>query len=139
MYAEKLKHFENIENLGGKAWDHAVTCDLLDKSPLKDCAIHCFHYQQMFELLFKHLLETKTESGAFPRSHKLNALLTLLIKESDLKMDSSPYFEALSTITMCAEAYRYDYALDCNTYRHSVGLLDPLLDQLAEFSKTQKD
>ena len=136
MYAEKLKQFENVENLGGKAWEHGVAIDAVGKSELTNCAIHCFHYKQMFELLFKHLLETKTESGAFPRSHKLNALLALLIKESDLKIDPNPYFEALSTITMCAEAYRYDYALDCNTYRHSVGLLDPLLDQLAEFSKS---
>ncbi len=27
MYAEKLKQFENVENLGGKAWEHAVMID----------------------------------------------------------------------------------------------------------------
>ena len=61
MYAEKLKQFHNVENLGGKAWEHAVMIDLVEKSDIKDCAMHCFHYQQMFELLLKHLLETQTE------------------------------------------------------------------------------
>jgi hypothetical protein len=43
IYAEKLKHFENIENLGGKAWEHAVVIDLLATVKLKDCSMHCFH------------------------------------------------------------------------------------------------
>jgi hypothetical protein len=29
MYAEKLKQFHNVENLGGKAWEHAVMIDLV--------------------------------------------------------------------------------------------------------------
>jgi hypothetical protein len=59
MYAEKLKQFENVENLGGKAWEHAVIIDLAEKSGIKDCSMHCFHYQQMFELLFKQALVHK--------------------------------------------------------------------------------
>jgi hypothetical protein len=59
MYQEKLKKFENIENLAGKAWQHAIAIDVLSQTAIKDCAIHCFHYQQMLELLFKHLLEIK--------------------------------------------------------------------------------
>lgn len=86
MYAEKLKHFEDVENLGGKAWEHAITCDLFDKSPVKDCAIHCFHYQQMFELLLKHILETKTEYGAYPHTHKLNRLFDKLSKKRGLML-----------------------------------------------------
>ena len=64
MYAEKLKHFENVENLGGKAWEHAVAIDLLATVKLKDCSMHCVHYQQMLEMLLKHLLETKSIYGA---------------------------------------------------------------------------
>ena len=130
MYAEKLKQYKNVENLGGKAWEHAVAIDLISKSEISHCSMHCFHYQQMFELLFKHLLETKTESGAFPRSHKLSALFTLLIKETGLEVDANVYYSELSTITVCAEAYRYDFSLDCDTYRRSVKILDPLLDKL---------
>ena len=45
MYAEKLKQFENVENLGGKAWEHTIIIDLAEKSQIKDCSMHCFHYQ----------------------------------------------------------------------------------------------
>lgn len=72
MYAEKFKAFENVENLGGKAWEHAMAIDLISASKIKHCSMCCFYYQQRFELLLKHLLETKTKSGAFPRSHTLN-------------------------------------------------------------------
>ena len=135
MYTEKLSHFENLENLGGKAWEHAITCDLLDKSPVKDCSIHCFHYQQMFELLFKHLLETKTEYGAYPHTHKLNRLFQQVVNETKLDADIKAYYDTLNTITVCAEAYRYNFLLDCSTYQRSVEILNPLLDELAAFSK----
>lgn len=29
MYQDKLKKFKNIENLAGKAWEHAVAIDVL--------------------------------------------------------------------------------------------------------------
>ncbi|MCF6204723.1 MAG: hypothetical protein L3J59_13820 [Methylococcaceae bacterium] len=35
MYQEKLTCFENIENLGGKSWEHAVTLDILNKTNIK--------------------------------------------------------------------------------------------------------
>ena len=41
MYAEKLNKFENAENLAGKAWQHAVNCDLLEQVKFKDCSMHC--------------------------------------------------------------------------------------------------
>ena len=44
MYAQKINQFENIENLGGKAWQHAVACDAIEKLNLKDCSMHCFHF-----------------------------------------------------------------------------------------------
>jgi hypothetical protein len=135
MYAEKLKHFENVENLGGKAWEHAITCDLLDKSPVKDCSIHCFHYQQMFELLFKHLLETKTEYGAYPLTHKLGRLLNQLVESTEFKTDLKQYEPHLMAITVCAESYRYNFLLDCKTYHHSVEILNVFLDELLEFAK----
>jgi hypothetical protein len=133
MYAEKFKAFENVENLGGKAWEHAVIIDLTEKSGIKDCSMHCFHYQQMFELFFKHLLETKTEFGAYPRTHKLNNLLAQLTKETEFKVDSLHYSDALNTVTVYAEAYRYNFLIDCKTYQHSVVVLNVLLDELIEF------
>lgn len=130
MYAEKLKQFENVENLGGKAWEHAVIVDLTEKSGIKDCSMHCFHYQQMFELLFKHLLETKTEFGAYPQTHKLNKLLAQFVKETGFNVESLHYADALNTVTVCAEAYRYNFLIDCTIYRHSVEVLNVLLDEL---------
>ncbi len=134
MYAEKLKQFENIENLGGKAWQHAVACDVISQTSIKDCSLHCFHYQQMFELLFKHLLETKTEFGAYPHTHKLNRLLAQFVKETGFAVDTLYYADALNTVTICAEAYRYNFLIDCETYQHSVKTLNPLLDSLLEFA-----
>jgi HEPN domain-containing protein len=69
------------------AWEHAVACDFFDNSPVKDCSMHCFHFQQLFELLFKHLLETRTKYGAYPRTHKLNKLLEQLTELSEFKTD----------------------------------------------------
>ena len=65
-YTERLSRFAEIENLSGKAWEHAVVIDLLATAKLKDCSMHCFHYQQMLEMLMKHLLETKSLYGAYP-------------------------------------------------------------------------
>ena len=44
----KIKSFENVENLGGKAWQHAMNVDLIEQMTIKDCSLHCFHYQQVF-------------------------------------------------------------------------------------------
>ncbi len=136
MYAEKLKHFENVKNLGGKAWEHAKACDLIDGSGIEDCSLHCFHYQQMFELLFKHLLETRTEYGAYPLIHKLDRLLNQTVNETDINVDSEKYNDALNALTVCAEAYRYNFLLNCDTYQRTVNVLNPLLEQLTEFSKS---
>jgi len=136
MYTEKLKHFENVENLGGKAWEHAIACDVISKTPVKDCSLHCFHYQQLFELLFKHLLESKTKYGAYPHTHKLDKLLLQVIDDTGFNPESSKYIDTLNTITVCAEAYRYNFLLDCITYQRSVEILNPLFDELAEFSKS---
>jgi hypothetical protein len=134
MYAEKLKQFENAENLGGKAWEHAVMIDCAEKTSIKDCSMHCFHFQQMFELLFKHLLETRSEYGAFPRTHKLDSLLELIIRDTHFKTDIEQFSQSLVTVTVCAEAYRYNFLLNCKTYWHSVEILNILLDELIEFA-----
>ena len=136
MYAEKLKHFENVKNLGGKAWEHAKACDLIDGSGIDDCSLHCFHYQQMFELLFKHLREAKTKYGAYPRTHKLEQLLLQLIDDMGLDANSEKFASELNALTVCAEAYRYNFLLNCKTYQRTVNVLNPLLDELAEFSKS---
>ncbi len=135
MYTEKLQHFENVKNLGGKAWEHAKVCDWVSSSGIDDCAMHCFHFQQIFELLFKHLLETHTEFGAYPLIHKLDRLLKQVVKETDFDVDAAKYTAELNALTMCAESYRYNFLLNCETYKDTVNALNPLFDQLAEFSK----
>lgn len=136
MYAEKLKQFENVENLGGKAWQHAAAIDVIEKLNFKDCSMHCFHFQQLFELLFKHLLETKTKYGAYPHTHKLGRLLSQLIDDTGFKTDLKSYEPHLVSITVCAEAYRYNFLIDCNAYHHDIEALNPLLNELAEFAKS---
>jgi len=136
MYAEKLKQFENVKNLGGKAWEHAKACDLIDGGGIDDCSLHCFHYQQLFELLFKHLLETKTKYGAYPHTHKLGRLLAQLVDDTEFKTDLKSYEPHLVSITVCAEAYRYNFLIDCNAYHNDIEALNPLLSELAEFAKS---
>jgi hypothetical protein len=135
MYQEKIKDFENIENLGGKAWEHAVTLDILNKSNIKDCSIHCFHYQQVLELLIKHILETQSKFGAYSKTHKLQKLLEELIANTSFKTDKTRYFMALQVITVCAEEYRYNFLIDCAGYKQSVSICDDLLDELLGFLK----
>ncbi len=133
MYAEKLRQFENTENLGGKAWEHAIACDVISSTSIKDCSMHCFHYQQMLEMLMKHLLETKSEFGSYSRTHKLQRLLEELIANTPFKTDKAKYFMALQVITVCAEEYRYNFLIDCEGYKLSVTVVDELLEQLLEF------
>lgn len=135
MYREKLKAYENHESLAGKAWQHAATLDLIEQSDIKDCSMHCFHYQQLFEMLLKFLLETKSKYGAYPHTHKLNKLLEQLIELTAFKTDKSKYFMALQVITVCAEEYRYNFLIDCEGYRVSVQLADELLEQLLQFER----
>jgi len=135
MYQEKVMCFENIENLGGKAWEHAVTLDILNKTNIKDCSIHCFHYQQMMELLIKHLLEIKSEFGAYSKTHKLQKLLEELIANTSFKTDKTKYFMALQVITVCAEEYRYNFLIDCAGYKQSVDVCDDLLGELLAYHK----
>lgn len=138
MYAEKLKQFENVENLGGKAWEHAVIIDLAEKSGIKDCSMHCFHYQQMFELLFKHILETRTKYGAYPLIHKLDRLLLQLVDDTEFETDCSKYLSELKTLTICAESYRYNFLLNCDSYKQTVNTLNPLLEELLAFCYAER-
>jgi len=133
MYQDKFKAFENIENLAGKAWEHAVAIDVLTQTNINDCSIHCFHYQQMLECLIKHLLETKSKFGAYSRSHKLQKLLEELVENTLFKTNKSQYFMALQVITVCAEEYRYNFLIDCVGYHESVKLCDGLIDELLGF------
>lgn len=133
MYQEKFKQFENVENLAGKSWEHAVALDVLTHTPIKDCSIHCFHYQQMLELLFKHLLETKSEFGSYSKTHKLQKLLEEVIAHTAFKTDKSQYLMALQVITVCAEEYRYNFLIDCEGYKQSVNICDKLLDEMLSF------
>jgi HEPN domain-containing protein len=135
MYANLLSSFENIENLGGKAWEHAVNIDLIETTNIKNCSLHCFHYQQMFEMLFKHILETKSEFGAYPHSHKLHKLLEAVIATTEFKTDKRKYIKDLQVITVCAEEYRYNFLLDCKAYRENIEVCNNLLKELIEFNK----
>jgi len=89
MYQKLFKNFENVKNLGGKAWEHAIAVDFFNTSKIQDCSIHCFHYQQMLECFFKHILETKSPIGSYSRTHKLNKLLEELIFLTAFKTDKS--------------------------------------------------
>jgi len=135
MYQDKFNDYENIENLAGKAWGHAIAIDLLNKTDIKDCSIHCFHYQQMIELFFKHLLETKSKFGAFSKSYKLRKLLEELIYSTSFKTDKSYYFMALHTVTICAEEYRYNFLIDCQGYKEAVKICDKLIEELLIYEK----
>lgn len=137
MYQDKFKKFENIENLAGKAWEHAVALDVLNDTNIKDCSIHCFHYQQMLELFFKHLLEVKTQFGSYSKTHKLQRLLEELITNTEFKTNKTQYFMALQVITVCAEEYRYNFLIDCEGYKQSVIIINNLLDELLEFEGIQ--
>lgn len=136
MYAELLKEFENRENLAGKAWQHAINIDLIEQTNIKDCSLHCFHYQQMFEIFIKYLLETKSKYGLYSRTHKLNKLLEELIEYTDFKTDKSSYRMAIQVITVCAEEYRYNFLIDCEGYRDSVKIANNLLKELLAFNQT---
>ncbi len=136
MYQEKLHHFKNVENLAGKSWQHAVAIDVLAATEITDCALECFHYQQMFELFFKHLLETKSRFGAYSKSHKLQKLLEEVIANTEFRTDKTQYLMALQVITVCAEEYRYNFLIDCEGYRQGVSICDQLLAELIEFEKS---
>ena len=135
MYTRLLKNFENNNNLGGKAWQHAINIDLIEKTNIKDCSLHCFHYQQMLEMLIKHLLETKSKYGLYSRTHKLNKLLEELIEYTDFKVNKSNYRMAIQVITVCAEEYRYNFLIDCGGYHDSVHVANKLLKELLKFAK----
>jgi hypothetical protein len=136
MYRELFNKFENAENLVGKAWQHAVNIDLIEQSNIKDCSIHCFHYQQMLEMLIKYLLETKSKYGAYSHSHKLHKLLEELIEVTAFKTDKTKYRMALQVITVCAEEYRYNFLIDCEGYKDSVIIVNELLNELLLFANT---
>ncbi len=135
MYAELLKQFENSKNLGGKAWQHAINIDLIEKINIEDCSLHCFHYQQMLEMLIKYLLEDKSKHGLYSRTHKLNKLLEELIEYTTFTTNKSNYRMAIQVITVCAEEYRYNFLIDCEGYRDSVQIANELLRELLEFYK----
>jgi len=137
MYQEKFKKFKNIENLAGKSWEHAVAIDVLATTDIKDCSIECFHYQQMVELFFQHLLETKSQFGSYSKSQKLQRLLEEVIANTNFKTDKTKFFMALQVITVCAEEYRYNFLLDCDGYRQSVTICDQLLDELLLFENEE--
>jgi hypothetical protein len=137
MYQEKLSKFKNIENLGGKSWEHAVAIDALKATEIKDCSIECFHYQQMMELFFKHLLETRSYFGSYSKTHKLQKLLDEVIANTEFTTDKTKYLMAMQVITVCAEEYRYNFLLDCDGYKQSVMICDGLLEELIEFENKE--
>ncbi|MEN8215679.1 MAG: hypothetical protein ABFS56_04750 [Pseudomonadota bacterium] len=138
MYQDKLKKFKNIENLAGKAWEHAVAIDVLATTDIIDCSIECFHYQQMMELFFKHILETRSQFGAYSKSHKLQKLLEEVIANTKFRTDKTKYFMALQVITVCAEEYRYNFLIDCDGYKQSVTICDQLLEELIKFESDKE-
>lgn len=139
MYQELLIVFKNVENLGGKAWQHAYSIDFLNEKPIPDCSLHCFHYQQLLECLFKHILETKGRFHAYSKSHKLHKLLEEVIGTTNFRTDKAKYHKDLLNITVCAEEYRYNFEIDCKEYFAMVAVCDGLLKELLEFEKQPID
>jgi hypothetical protein len=137
MYQEKLSKFKNIENLAGKSWEHAVTIDVLTTTDIRDCSIECFHYQQMIELFFKYLLETRSQFGSYSKTHKLQKLLEEVIANTNFTTDRAKYLMALQVITVCAEEYRYNFLLDCDGYKQSVIICNQLLEELIDFESKE--
>ncbi|SDY08712.1 hypothetical protein SAMN05421644_12832 [Allochromatium warmingii] len=135
MYQAKLSAFKNIENLAGKAWEHAVAIDVLATTDIKDCSLECFHYQQLLELFFKHILETKSRFGAYSKTHKLQRLLEEVIANTAFRTDKTQYLMPLQVITVCAEEYRYNFLIDCDGYKQSVVICNQLLDELITFER----
>jgi len=133
MYAELLNNFENAETLGGKAWQHAVNLDLIEQVNIKDCSLHCFHYQQLLEMLLKYVLESQSKHGLYSRTQKLNNLLEEVIEYTTFRTDKSQYRMALQVITVCAEEYRYNFLIDGQGYRDSVQIANGLLQELLDF------
>jgi hypothetical protein len=103
----------------------------------------CNKYQRLLNSLlslstnartfFKHLLETRSEFGAFSRTHKLQKLLEELIAYTAFRTDKSKYTMALQVITVCAEEYRYNSLIDCSGYKQSVEICNELLTELLNF------
>ncbi len=81
--------------------------EMIEQSTIKDCSLHCFHYQQMLEMLFKHLLQTKSQYGSY--SHRHNKLLEELIAYTPFRTDKYKYRMPLQVIT--AEEYRYNFLI----------------------------
>lgn len=132
-YSEQFQNFENSNTLAGKAWQHAVNIDLLEKTTIRDCSLHCFHYQQMLEMLIKFILETQSTYGAYSHSHKLHRLLEELIANTSFRTDKTKYRMALQVITVCAEEYRYNFLIDCEGYKDSVVVANDLLKELLAY------
>jgi hypothetical protein len=62
----------------------------------------------MFEMLFKHLLQTKSKYSSYSHSHKLHKLLEELIEYTNFRTNKSKYRMALP---VCAEEYRYKFLI----------------------------
>jgi len=134
-YKNLLSSFADTKNLAGKAWEHAVIVDYLNREPIKDCSVHCFHYQQMFECLLKHVLETKSELGFYSKSHELNRLLEQVVSVTSFRTDKTKYRGDLNGVTVCASEYRYNFDINCKTYFEMVDVCDGLLRELIDYEK----
>ena len=77
--------------------------------------MHCFHDQQILEMLLTYLLEQLMEQTAF-------------------KTDKTKYFMALQVISVDAEEYRYNFLLECSNYLISMEIANELLNQLLGFT-----
>jgi len=138
MYRKLFKQYENMENLAGKAWQHAVNIELIEQEGFKDCSLHCFHYQQMLEMFIKYLLVIKSKYGSYSHTHKLHRLIEELIEHTDFKTDKTKYRMPLQVITVCAEEYRYNVLIDCEAYNDSVKLGNELLNELINFASVEE-
>ena len=80
-------------------------------------------------------METKSQFGAYSKSHKLYKLLQEVIGATAFKTTKSKYRSDLTVITVCAEEYRYNFDIDCQGYLESVAVCGELIKELIEFEK----
>ncbi len=133
-YQNLLNVYENQSTLAGKAWQHACSIDLFnDFGKIEDCSMHCYHYQQMFEFLFKYTIEKKSKLLGYTHTHKLYKLLEQVIGATDFRTDKNKYESSLLVISVCAESYRYDFLLDCDTYYAATIKCDSLISEILKF------
>lgn len=133
-YRALLSPFANQHTLAGKAYSIGCTLDsILSQNRVcnRDCSILCHLYQEMNEVLFKHILQTTISEHSrkrrkkYPHTHNLVFLSTLVqhrIPELNHLPPSTK--DGMALLTKCAMYYRYNFMLKCGDFWDVVEAVD---------------